>query len=52
VGRVEHLDWRDDKPLLFYAGKYGRFLPESRPSAQQPEDDFSLFSIGNFDVSI
>lgn len=23
VGQVEYLAWRDDEPLLFYAGKYG-----------------------------
>jgi flavin reductase (DIM6/NTAB) family NADH-FMN oxidoreductase RutF len=24
IGQVEHFEWRDDKPLLFFAGKYRR----------------------------
>jgi flavin reductase (DIM6/NTAB) family NADH-FMN oxidoreductase RutF len=52
IGRVEHLDWRDDRPLLFYAGNYGRLALEQPRPATRPEDDFSLFSIGNFDVPI
>jgi flavin reductase (DIM6/NTAB) family NADH-FMN oxidoreductase RutF len=48
IGQVEYLDWRDGKPLLFFAGKY-RFLDVERlRPTQWPEDEFSLFSIGPF----
>ncbi len=48
LGQVEYIDRRDDKPLLFYAGKY-RFLDVERlKPTQWPEDEFSLFSIGPF----
>lgn len=47
VGRVEYFEWRDDKPLLFYAGKYQRLRIEKPISSQWPEDEFSLFSIGS-----
>jgi flavin reductase (DIM6/NTAB) family NADH-FMN oxidoreductase RutF len=52
IGQIEHLDWRDDKPLLFYAGKYGRLSLDLPKPTQWAEDDFSLFSIGNFDTQI
>lgn len=52
LGQVEYIDWRDDKPLLFYAGKYQQ-LSVGRPRpAPWPEDEFSLFSIANFDPPI
>jgi flavin reductase (DIM6/NTAB) family NADH-FMN oxidoreductase RutF len=47
IGHVEHFEWRDDKPLLFYAGKYQRVRVEKQKSSQWPEDEFSLFSIGS-----
>lgn len=49
VGRVEYLDWREDKPLLFYAGQYQQLKVRQPRPAPWPEDEFSLFSIGNFD---
>jgi flavin reductase (DIM6/NTAB) family NADH-FMN oxidoreductase RutF len=47
IGRVEYFEWRDDKPLLFFGGKYQRLRAEKLKSSQWPEDDFSLFSIGS-----
>jgi flavin reductase (DIM6/NTAB) family NADH-FMN oxidoreductase RutF len=47
IGRVEYFEWRDDKPLLFYSGKYQRLRVERLKSSQWPEDEFSLFSIGS-----
>jgi flavin reductase (DIM6/NTAB) family NADH-FMN oxidoreductase RutF len=52
VGHVDYFDWRDDKPLLFYSGTYQQLRVETLKSAQWPEDDFSLFSIGSFDPPI
>ena len=52
IGRVEHYESREDKPLLFYAGRYGRLHPERTEPPQWREDDFSLFSIGSFDPPI
>jgi flavin reductase (DIM6/NTAB) family NADH-FMN oxidoreductase RutF len=46
IGRVEYFEWRDDKPLLFYSGKYQRLSVDRPKSSQWPEDEFSLFSIG------
>jgi len=52
VGRVEHFESRDDKPLLFYAGRYQQLGAEKLRPTQWPQDDFSLFSIGNIDPPI
>lgn len=51
IGRVEHFESRDDKPLLFYAGRY-RQLPEEKQAPSWSQDEFSLFSIGSFDPPI
>ena len=52
IGRVEHFESRDDRPLLFYAGKYQQ-LHAGKPKAPRwAEDEFSLFSIGGFDPPI
>ena len=48
IGRVEHFEYRDDRPLLFYSGGYRHVRPEAT-KPQWPQDDFSLFSIGGFD---
>lgn len=48
VGQVEYLDWRDEKPLLFFAGKYQLLSVKPAVLTPGPEDDFSLFSIGSF----
>jgi flavin reductase (DIM6/NTAB) family NADH-FMN oxidoreductase RutF len=49
IGRVEHFESRDDKPLLFYAGRYGRIHVEKPRHA---EEEFSLFSIGSIDPPV
>jgi flavin reductase (DIM6/NTAB) family NADH-FMN oxidoreductase RutF len=52
IGRVEHFESRDDRPLLFYAGKYNQLHPGKVKPTQWAEDEFSLFSIGAFDPPI
>jgi len=49
ICHVEHFHAGDNKPLLFYAGRYHRLGAEKAKLAAWPEDDFSLFSIGSFD---
>ena len=49
IGRVEHFESRDDKPLLFYSGRYQRMRAEKLQVSAWPEDEFSLFSIGSID---
>jgi len=48
VGQVEFLELWDSRPLVFYAGQYRYLDVERLKQPQWPEDDFSLFSIGNF----
>ncbi len=50
LGRVEHFESREEKPLLFYAGRYQQLKAQKQP--QWSEDEFSLFSIGSFDPKI
>jgi flavin reductase (DIM6/NTAB) family NADH-FMN oxidoreductase RutF len=50
LGRVEYLDWRDEKPLLFYSGKYHWLSEKESKSIPWPEDDSSMFSLGNFKI--
>jgi flavin reductase (DIM6/NTAB) family NADH-FMN oxidoreductase RutF len=52
IGRVEHFECREGKPLLFYAGRYGQLHVEKAPPAGAWQDEFSLFSIGAFDPPI
>jgi flavin reductase (DIM6/NTAB) family NADH-FMN oxidoreductase RutF len=52
IGRVEHFESRDDKPLVFYAGKYQQLRSEPVKSPAWPADEFSLFSIGSIDPPI
>jgi flavin reductase (DIM6/NTAB) family NADH-FMN oxidoreductase RutF len=52
IGGVEHFESRDDKPLLFYAGRYQQLRAERLSASQRAEDEFSLFSIGSFDPKI
>jgi len=47
IGQVEYLEWTDEQPLLFYAGKYQRMKIEQQKPSTRPEDDFSLFLFGN-----
>ena len=52
IGQVEYFEARDEKPLLFYAGKYHQ-LPGREPKTfPHPENEFSLFSIGSFDPPV
>jgi hypothetical protein len=49
---VEHFESRDGRPLLFHAGQYQQLRADrARPTAF-PQDEFSLFSIGNIDPPI
>jgi len=52
IGRVEHFESREDKPLLFYAGRYQQLRGDRPPTSQWPEDEFSLFSIGGVDPPV
>jgi flavin reductase (DIM6/NTAB) family NADH-FMN oxidoreductase RutF len=52
IGRVEYFESRDDRPLLFYAGRYKQLPAEKLKPTQWPEDEFSLFSIGSLDPPI
>jgi flavin reductase (DIM6/NTAB) family NADH-FMN oxidoreductase RutF len=52
IGRVEHFEWNDEKPLLFYAGRYRHLRAEKGVAAPWEQDDFSLFSIGGFDPPV
>lgn len=47
IGEVEHLEWTDEKPLLFFAGQYHHLKFEKQKVATHPEDDFSMFLFGN-----
>jgi flavin reductase (DIM6/NTAB) family NADH-FMN oxidoreductase RutF len=48
IGRVEYFESHDDKPLVFYAGKYQQIHKEQMKTWNAPEDGLSLFSIGSF----
>ena len=50
IGQVEHFEWHEEKPLLFYGGQYQKMEKPKLP--KWPEDGFSLFSIGSFDPPI
>src|SRR6202140_4562139 len=52
IGKVEHFEARDDRPLLFYSGKYQQLRTEKAKPTSWPQDEFSLFSIGSFDPPI
>jgi flavin reductase (DIM6/NTAB) family NADH-FMN oxidoreductase RutF len=51
IGSVEHFESRDEKPLLFYAGRYQSLRPDIK-KALWSQDEFSLFSIANIDPPI
>ena len=51
IGLVEHFESRDERPLLFYAGRYQNLRQNIKP-ALWPQDEFSLFSIGSMDPPI
>jgi flavin reductase (DIM6/NTAB) family NADH-FMN oxidoreductase RutF len=46
IGRVEHFEWREGRPLLFYSGQYRQMLAHH---AHDAGGDTALFSIGGFD---
>jgi flavin reductase (DIM6/NTAB) family NADH-FMN oxidoreductase RutF len=52
VGQVEYFEACDDKPLLFYAGKYHHLSGREMKASPLSENEFSLFSIGSFDPPI
>lgn len=52
VGEVEHFEGSDDKPLLFYAGRYQQLRAEKIIPTLWPQDEFSLFSIGSIDPPV
>ena len=52
IGEVEHFECADGRPLLFYSGRYQQLRPEGAKQAPWPQDEFSLFSIGNIDPPI
>ena len=49
IARVEHFEANEGRPLLFFGGRYHRMREEKGKPIQWPEDEFSLFSIGNID---
>ena len=49
IGRVEHFEARDGRPLLFFAGKYQQLGAERAKPTSFEQDEFSLFSIGSID---
>lgn len=51
IGHVAHFESRDEKPLLFYAGRYQHLRVDIK-QALWPQDEFSLFSIGTIDPTI
>jgi len=52
IGRVEYFEADDGRPLLFHAGKYQQLRSEKAKPTAYPQDEFSLFSIGNIDPPI
>jgi flavin reductase (DIM6/NTAB) family NADH-FMN oxidoreductase RutF len=52
IARVEHFEANEGKPLLFFSGRYHRMREEKGKPIQWPEDEFSLFSIGNIDPPV
>jgi len=49
IGQVEYLDWQEGRnPLLFYSGRYRHLAEEKLETPEWPEDEFSMFSIGNY----
>lgn len=52
IGRVEHFEAREGKPLLFYRGEYQQLFSEKARPTPWPQDEFALFSAGSFDPPI
>lgn len=51
IGEVEHFESREERPLLFFAGRYRR-LPKEVKADLWSQDEFSLFSLGSIDPPI
>lgn len=51
IGEVEHFESREERPLLFYGGRYQNLRADIKP-AMWPQDEFSLFSIGSIDPPV
>ena len=47
IGQVEHLEWREGKPLLYFAGNYRWLKPESSADEVCSDDEFSMFLLSN-----
>ena len=52
IGRVEHFEAGDGRPLLFHAGQYQQLRTDRPKPSPWPQDELSLFSIGSFDPPI
>ncbi|MBV9396552.1 MAG: flavin reductase [Bryobacterales bacterium] len=52
ISRVEHFEWNDERPLLFYGGQYRHIAGEKGQPVPYAQDDYSLFSIGSFDPPV
>jgi flavin reductase (DIM6/NTAB) family NADH-FMN oxidoreductase RutF len=52
IGRVEHFEANEGRPLLFFGGRYHHMREEKGKPTQWPEDEFSLFSIGSVDPPV
>ena len=52
ISRVDFFQAFDDRPLLFYAGRYQQLRAEHIKAARYPQDEFSLFSIGSVDPPV
>ena len=51
IGHVEHFEFRDGNPLVFYGGRYQHIRVDIR-QMPWPQDEFSLFSIGGIDPAV
>jgi flavin reductase (DIM6/NTAB) family NADH-FMN oxidoreductase RutF len=52
ICRVEVFETSEGRPLLFFGGRYHHMREEKGKPIQWPEDEFSLFSIGNIDPPV
>jgi flavin reductase (DIM6/NTAB) family NADH-FMN oxidoreductase RutF len=52
VGEVEQFEASDERPLLFFGGRYQSLGADHIAPAHWPQDEFSLFSIGSIDPAV
>jgi flavin reductase (DIM6/NTAB) family NADH-FMN oxidoreductase RutF len=52
IGHVEFFEFRDGRPLLFHAGTYQQLAVQISKPEIAPEDEMSLFRIGNIDPRV